>query len=103
RPHHRDHHRARRLSSAVQVLNAREFHDATTHTPYSIRTSGHTPDWAAKPFPFKVYPDAPAVELPRTIDPIDVDTVQAIVAEDEAATDFTLERLAARLHLAGGG
>ena len=83
-------------------MNAREFHDATTHTPYSIRTSGHTLDWDVKPFPFKVYTDAPAVELPRTIDPIDVDTLQAIVAEGEAATDFTLERLTALLYLGAG-
>ena len=50
---------------------ARRFHDETTHTPYSVRTSGHTLDWDNKPFPFKIYTDAPAVELPRDdLDPV---------------------------------
>ena len=47
---------------------ARRFHDETTHTPYSVRTSGHTLDWDNKPFPFKIYTDVPAVALPRDID-----------------------------------
>ena len=47
---------------------ARRFHDETTHTPYSVRTSGHTLDWDIKPFPFKVYTDVPALPLPRDVD-----------------------------------
>ena len=46
---------------------ARRFHDETTHTPYSIRASGHTLDWDNKPFPFKVYTDVPALPLPRDL------------------------------------
>ena len=38
---------------------ARRFHDETVHTPCSVRTSGHTLDWDNKPFPFKIYTDAP--------------------------------------------
>ena len=47
---------------------ARRFHDETAHSPYSVRTSGHTLDWDVKPFPFKVYTDVPALPLSREID-----------------------------------
>ena len=46
---------------------ARKFHDETAHSPYSVQTSGHTLDWDIKPFPFKVYTDVPAIQLPREI------------------------------------
>jgi SagB-type dehydrogenase family enzyme len=57
---------------------ARRFHDETTHTPYSVRTSGHTLDWDNKPFPFKVYTDAPAVALPRDVDVLATPTLRAL-------------------------
>ena len=60
------------------MLSARTFHDATTHTPQSIRTSGHTLDWDNKPFPFKVYTELPALPLPRAFDPIATDTLAAL-------------------------
>src|SRR5207245_990007 len=103
RADHRDHHRARHLPPSVSVyVNAREFHDLTTHTPSSVRSSGHALDWDIKPFPFKVYTDAPAVELPRTFDPIATDTLTAIATSGEGNAPLTLERLAAVLYLSAG-
>jgi SagB-type dehydrogenase family enzyme len=84
---------------------AREFHDATTHTPHSIRTSGHTLEWDIKPFPFKVYTDAPALTLPRSFDPITVDTLRALEATGGvagAAAPLTLESLTALLYFSAG-
>src|SRR5438034_11464569 len=60
------------------VRVARAFHDATTHTPASIRTSGHTLEWDIKPFPFKVYTDLPTISLPRDVDLAEVDTLRAL-------------------------
>jgi len=82
---------------------ARQFHDATTHTPASIRTSDHTLAWDIKPFPFKVYPDLPAIPLPRDVDPVGVDTLRALDpgARVEPAA-LTLERLATLLYLSAG-
>src|SRR2546426_2918321 len=60
------------------VRVARAFHDATTHTPASIRTSGHTLEWDIKPFPFKVYTDLPTISLPRDVDLAEVDTFRAL-------------------------
>jgi SagB-type dehydrogenase family enzyme len=82
---------------------ARQFHDLTTHTPHSVRTSTHTLDWDIKPFPFKIYPALPPIPLPREIAPIAVDTLAAL--EPDAvppASDMTLEHLTTVLYLAAG-
>jgi len=89
------------LSSDESV--ARRFHDATTHTPSSVRSSGHSLDWDIKPFPFKVYSAAPTVALPRTFDPVATDTLTAIEGTDApASAALDLERLAAMLYLSAG-
>src|SRR5437879_8939339 len=85
------------------VRVARAFHDATTHTPVSIRTSGHTLEWDIKPFPFKVYTDLPTISLPRDVDLAPVDTFRAL--DPAARTEgqpLTLGRLAALLYLTPG-
>src|SRR5439155_514603 len=63
---------------AVRV--AREYHDRTAHSPYSVRASTHSLDWDVKPFPFKVYTDLPPLALPRDIDPLAVDALAAVAA-----------------------
>src|SRR6266480_4058529 len=85
------------------VRVARAFHDATTHTPASIRTSGHTLEWDIKPFPFKVYPALPTISLPRDVDLAEVDALRAL--DPAARTEggpLTLGRLAALLYLTAG-
>jgi SagB-type dehydrogenase family enzyme len=81
---------------------ARRFHDETTHTPYSIRTGGHTLDWDNKPFPFKVYTDAPAVALPRDVDVVATPTLQALAAPAPPAARLTLAALTALLYYSAG-
>src|SRR5262245_64177743 len=63
-----------RVPANPDVRIAREFHDRTTHTPQSIRTSGHMLDWDNKPFPFKIYTELSALALPREVDPLGADT-----------------------------
>src|SRR5207244_4058432 len=82
------------------VRVAQAFHDATTHTPASIRTSGHTLEWDIKPFPFKVYTDLPTISLPRDVDLAEVDTLRAL--DPAARTEggpLTLGRRAATIVL----
>jgi SagB-type dehydrogenase family enzyme len=81
---------------------ARRFHDETTHTPYSVRTSGHTLDWDNKPFPFKVYTDAAAVPLPRDVDVLAAPTLRALAAPAPPAPRLTLGALAALLYYTAG-
>ena len=83
-------------------LVARRFHDETTHTPYSVRTSGHTLDWDNKPFPFKIYPDLPAVALPRDIDGPAVPALRALASPGPPAARLTLAALTALLYYSAG-
>src|SRR6266446_2188605 len=85
------------------MVTAREFHDATTHTPHSVRTSGHTLDWDNKPFPFKVYTELPALAMPRELDPVPIDTLAALDPARRAPTRaLDLDRLATLLYLTAG-
>jgi SagB-type dehydrogenase family enzyme len=81
---------------------ARRFHDETAHSPYSVRASGHTLDWDNKPFPFKVYTDAPTVPLPRDIDVVATPTLQALEAAGAPAPRLTLAALTALLYYTAG-
>jgi SagB-type dehydrogenase family enzyme len=81
---------------------ARRFHDETTHTPASVRTSGHTLDWDNKPFPFKIYTDVPAVALPRDVDVPAAPTLQALAVPAPAAARLTLGALTALLYCTAG-
>jgi SagB-type dehydrogenase family enzyme len=81
---------------------ARRFHDTTAHSPYSVRTSGHTLDWDNKPFPFKIYTDAPAVALPRDVDVIATPTLQALASPAEPVSGLALTTLTALLYYTAG-
>jgi SagB-type dehydrogenase family enzyme len=83
-------------------LTAREYHDRTTHSPASVRTSGHTLEWDIKPFPFKVYTDLQANPLPRELDPLGIDTLAALGAPAPAAASLGLSQLTAVLYYAAG-
>jgi SagB-type dehydrogenase family enzyme len=84
--------------------NARRFHDATIHTPDSVRRSGHTLDWDNKPFPFKVYIDAPSIPLPREIDTLMVPALAAVSAGGgaPASARLTLGALTSLLYYTAG-
>ena len=82
---------------------ARHVHDATTHTPSSVRGSGHVLDWDNKPFPFKVYTDAPSIPLPREIDALSTPTLGAVSGAGGAlAARLTLGELTALLYYTAG-
>jgi SagB-type dehydrogenase family enzyme len=82
---------------------ARAYRERTTHTPASVRASAHRLDWDHKPFPFKLYPELPPHPLPRELDPLAVDTLQALGAGPaEPAAGLTLEHLATLLYFAAG-
>ena len=53
------------MSDALNQVFA--YHEATKHSWESVRGSHHGLDWANKPLLFKIYPDAPAIVLPREV------------------------------------
>jgi SagB-type dehydrogenase family enzyme len=81
---------------------ARRFHDSTAHSPYSVRTSGHTLEWDIKPFPFKVYTDVPAIQLSREIDVVAAPALEAMRAPAAPAARLTLAALTALLYYTAG-
>ena len=81
---------------------ARRFHDDTAHSPYSVRTSGHTLDWDIKPFPFKVYTDVPAIQLPREVDVVAMPTLAALERPAAPAARLTLSALIGLLYYTAG-
>jgi len=81
---------------------ARRFHDETTHTPYSVRTSSHTLEWDIKPFPFKIYAEVPALTLSREIDVLARPTLDVLDAPSPPATRLTLDALTALLFYSAG-
>jgi SagB-type dehydrogenase family enzyme len=83
--------------------NARRFHDATIHTPDSVRRSGHTLDWDNKPFPFKVYIDAPSIPLPREVDTLATPALAAVSGVGApAAGRLMLDTLTSLLYYTAG-
>jgi SagB-type dehydrogenase family enzyme len=46
---------------------ARVFHEVTKHSYTSVRSSPHYLDWDIKPMPYKIYPAAASIALPRDL------------------------------------
>ena len=84
------------------VSSARDYHDQTAHSPRSVRTSGHSLDWNIKPLPFKIYPDLPAVALPRDFPAASCDTLAALSRMPASSGPLDLEGLAALLFFSAG-
>jgi SagB-type dehydrogenase family enzyme len=83
---------------------ARLYHEVTKHSYTSVRTDGHVLDWDNKPFPFKIYPHAAALSLPRDLQLSPLPALAAI-REDRRApsgTPLDLEGLTRILFCAGG-
>src|SRR5215216_4195121 len=54
------------------------YHEATKHSPVSVRTRAHYLDWDNRPFPFKFYTDLERIPLPEDISSLDVPALEAI-------------------------
>jgi SagB-type dehydrogenase family enzyme len=54
------------------------YHEATKHSPVSVRARPHYLDWDNRPFPFKVYTDLERIPLPENMPSLDVPALEAI-------------------------
>jgi SagB-type dehydrogenase family enzyme len=54
------------------------YHEATKHSPVSIRARAHYLDWDNRPLSFKVYTDLERIPLPEDITSFDVPALEAI-------------------------
>jgi SagB-type dehydrogenase family enzyme len=60
---------------------ARLFHEVTKHSYTSARSSSHRLDWDIKPSPYKIYPEAAAIALPRDLKLSSMPALEAIARE----------------------
>jgi SagB-type dehydrogenase family enzyme len=83
---------------------AQRFHDLTKHSYTSVRSTPHRLDWENRPMPYKIYPDAPVVMLPRDLGLAPMPALEAISTEaaQGAGTEIDLEALTRILFCAGG-
>jgi SagB-type dehydrogenase family enzyme len=54
------------------------YHEATKHSPASVRARAHYLDWDNRPFSFKVYTDLERMSLPEDIPSLDVPALEAV-------------------------
>ena len=84
---------------------ARQYHEATKHSDWSIRNNRHFMDWSNRPLPFKIYPKLEAIPLPQDVPQTGVAALSAISAPAFANTSdavLTLADLARILFFSAG-
>jgi len=83
---------------------ARFFHEVTKHSYTSVRSTPHRLDWENRPLPYKIYPDAPVVMLPRDLNLATMPTLEALssTVAGGSATPLDLATLTRMLFCAGG-
>jgi SagB-type dehydrogenase family enzyme len=87
------------------VQAAWNYHDATKHSPRSVRNNPHSLDWANRPLPFKIYPKIEPVPLPREVPQMGVAALPAIsglVLSSRAETLPDIQDLARILFFSAG-
>ena len=99
---------SRNLGSAVGNADTRaawEYHRRTSHSPVSVRASGHWLDWDNLPRPYKLYPTLPSLPLPAER-PRSAEPALAALASPAAARSGertpTLGELSTILHYSAG-
>jgi SagB-type dehydrogenase family enzyme len=90
------------LSRNQESSRARAYHERTKHSPASVRASSHRLDWSIEPLPFKIYPDLPAIPLPRDFSAASIDTLAALAGAATAPGPLDLEHLTALLFFSAG-
>ena len=83
---------------------ARSYHLVTAHSFTSVRTVQHVLDWDNRPLPYKIYPEAGSLTLPRDLELPSVPALAAIRDEEpvNSETPVDLERIARLMFCAGG-
>ena len=78
------------------MVDAREYHERTKHSPESVRRDSFALDYANQPRPYKIYTDLPTVDPPGPPAPPEVPVLEAIATrcatsatgETSTAVDF---------------
>src|SRR5258705_2088676 len=83
---------------------ARVFHEVTKHSYTSVRSSPHLLDWDVKPLPYKIYPGAASVALPRDLNLSGMPTLTALATgpDEESSARLDISVLTRILFCADG-
>jgi SagB-type dehydrogenase family enzyme len=83
---------------------ARVYHEITKHSYTSVRSSGYRLDWDNRPAPYKIYPTAGALALPRELELSAMPALAAIAAaaQSEGNGALGIETLTRILFCTGG-
>ena len=63
-----------------------EYHDATKHSPASVRTNAHLLDWSNHPTPFKIYAELEPIRLDPSVARTEVPAL-SVVAETSISSE----------------
>jgi SagB-type dehydrogenase family enzyme len=82
---------------------ARAYHEITKHSYTSVRAGAYQLDWDNRPLPYKIYPQAGALALPRDLELARMPALQAIASPtDKAERALDLGALTRLLFCADG-
>jgi SagB-type dehydrogenase family enzyme len=90
-------------SSNRDLSVARAYHEATKHSYTSVRSGAHFLDWDNRPLPYKIYPGAGTLALPRDLNLSSIPTLTALRQRSALSEEpLELETLTRLLFCAGG-
>ena len=90
-------------SSNRDINVALAYHEATKHSYTSVRSDAHLLDWSNRPLPYKIYPGAGTLALPRDLSLSQISTLSALRRRsDSAQKSVDLETVTRLLFCADG-
>jgi SagB-type dehydrogenase family enzyme len=85
------------------ISAALAYHEATKHSYRSVRSGAHFLDWSNRPLPYKIYPGAGTLALPRDLSLPPTSTLSALRGcSDASQKPLDLETVTRLLFCAGG-
>src|SRR5215471_5930804 len=92
---------AQSTNSDISVALA--YHSVTKHSYTSVRTGEHFLDWSNRPLPYKIYPGAGTLAMPRDLSLPPMSTLSAMRRRsDSSQKSLDLETVTRLLFCAGG-
>jgi SagB-type dehydrogenase family enzyme len=88
--------------SNFDIEAARTYHEITKHSYTSVRAGAYALDWDNRPGPYKIYPEAGTMSLPRDLDLPTMPALEAIAAPADGANELDLAALTRILFCANG-
>jgi SagB-type dehydrogenase family enzyme len=73
------------------IQATRTFHEVTKHSYTTVRSSPHSLDWDNRPMPYKIYPGAGSIALPRDLNLAVAPTLAVLSGEPSVTGDLPID------------